>query len=78
MHGGGVGITVRQSIQQVRYAKPWQQALFTAGLLIAGAALLALGVIVGLLPALLGIASVRPTIRSIRGSLAPPHKDSGK
>ncbi len=77
MHGGGLGVTIRQSIQQIRYAKPWQQVMFTAGILVAGAVLLALGVLVGLVPLLLGAISLRPTIRSVRTSLAQPDTSPG-
>jgi len=78
MHGGGLGITVRQSVQHIKYAKPWQQALFTAGMLLAGVALLALGVLVGLVPAVLGVLFVRPSVRSVRASLAQADKSPSK
>ncbi len=68
MHGGGLGIGLRQSLQHIRYAKPWQQALFTAGLLVGGAVLLALGVLAGLVPVLLGVLFLRRTLLSVRAA----------
>jgi hypothetical protein len=42
MHGGLIG-HARQSIQQARYAKPWQQALLCAVLIAVGVALTVTG-----------------------------------
>jgi hypothetical protein len=65
MHGGPL-IQLRQSIQYVRYAKPWQQALLSGALIAVGITLVAVGELIGLLPAALGLLFVRPTIRSHR------------
>lgn len=60
MHGGGGFGSVRQAVQQMRYAKPWQQMLFAVALLLAGVALVIAGAWVGLVLVLLGVAfSVR-------------------
>jgi hypothetical protein len=61
MHGGLL-VQVRQSIAYVRYAKPWQQALLSGVLVLGGVALIALGYLIGLAPAALGILFVRATI----------------
>lgn len=65
MHGGPL-IQIRQSLQYARYAKPWQQALLAGALIAGGVTLLATGELIGLLPAALGLAFIRPTIRSHR------------
>jgi|HubBroStandDraft_3_1064219.scaffolds.fasta_scaffold728919_1 hypothetical protein len=77
MHGG-LFIQVRQSIQYARYAKPWQQALLTAVLILGGVALIALGDFIGLAPAALGFLFIRPTIRNQLRSRRPGRrKQSG-
>ncbi len=55
MHGGGGMIPVRQALQQMRYAKPWQQSLFAAALVGLGVILVIAGTWIGLLPLLLGV-----------------------
>jgi hypothetical protein len=62
MHGG-VLIQLRQSIEHVRYAKPWQQALFSSALILLGVTLIALGELVWILLALLGVLFARPAVR---------------
>ncbi|HTZ62518.1 MAG TPA: hypothetical protein VMB51_00265 [Solirubrobacteraceae bacterium] len=55
MHGGGGFVSVRQAVQQMRYARPWQQALFAVALLVAGVMLVVAGAWVGFLLAALGV-----------------------
>jgi hypothetical protein len=60
VHGGGGFVSVRQAVQQMRYARPWQQMLFAIVLLLAGIALVIAGAWVGLMLVLIGLAfSVR-------------------
>jgi hypothetical protein len=62
MHGGLIG-HARQSIQQARYAKPWQQALLCAVLIAVGVALTVTGELIGLVPAVLGLLFIGSTVR---------------
>jgi len=63
MHGG-IMIQLRQSIAHARYAKPWQQALICAGLILGGAALLLTGAFIGLVPAALGLLFIAQNVSS--------------
>jgi hypothetical protein len=77
MHGG-LFVQARQSIAYVRYAKPWQQALLSGALVLGGVALIALGYLIGLAPAALGILFVRPTIGNrLRSRRSRRRKRSG-
>jgi hypothetical protein len=63
MYGGPL-MVLRQSVEQMRYARPWQQALFSLTLIAVGVALLVvLQHPIGILPIVLGAASIRRTAR---------------
>jgi hypothetical protein len=65
MYGGPL-MLLRQSVEQMRYARPWQQTLFAAGLITVGVALLVvLQHPVGILPIVLGVAFLRATVRNV-------------
>ncbi len=63
MHGGLI-FQLRQSIEHARYAKPWQQALLSAALVLVGVGLVVKGDFIGLMPAVLGLLFIRPAIRN--------------
>jgi hypothetical protein len=72
MYGGPL-MLLRQSVEQMRYAKPWQQTLFAAGLIAVGAALLVvLQHPIGILLIVLGIACIRGTARNVIRSRRSP------
>jgi hypothetical protein len=59
MHGGAF-IMLRQYVEQMRYAKPWQQMLFVVGLIALGLMLLVvLKHPIGVLPIVLGVVWTR-------------------
>jgi cell division protein FtsX len=63
MYGGPL-MLLRQSVEQMRYARPWQQTLFAAALIAVGVALIVvLQHPIGILPIVLGIAFIRGTVR---------------
>jgi hypothetical protein len=59
MHGGAL-MMLRQHVEQMRYAKPWQQTLFVVGLIALGLVLLVvLKHPIGVLPIALGVVWTR-------------------
>lgn len=63
-HGGPI-LYLRQSVEQVRHAKTWQQLLFGAGLIAGGAVLVAVGHVAGAIVVLLGASLVGPVLRRL-------------
>jgi hypothetical protein len=64
-HGGGPIIYLRQSVEQIRYAKVWQQLLYSTGLIAGGAVLIAVGHIAGAIMVLLGLSVLAPMLRRV-------------
>jgi hypothetical protein len=68
MHGGPF-IMLRQSVEQMRYAKPWQQTLFVVGLIALGLVLHPIGV----LPIVLGVVWTRRIAMNVVRSRRSQH-----
>jgi hypothetical protein len=73
MHGGPL-FMLRQSVEQMRYAKPWQQTLFVVGLIALGLTMLVvLQHPIGVLPIVLGIVWTRRVAVNVIRSRRSPH-----
>ena len=65
MYGGPL-MLLRQSVEQMRYARPWQQAVFAAGLIALGVVLLViLRHPIGIAPIALAAIYIQGVVRKI-------------